>query len=31
LLGLLTPEENAVVVTLLGYPERSIGRLMTAH
>jgi magnesium transporter len=31
LLGLLTPEEHAVAVTLLGYPERSIGRLMTAH
>ena len=31
LLGLLTPEERAVAVTLLGYPERSIGRLMTPH
>ena len=31
LLGLLTPEEHAVAVTLLGYPEHSIGRLMTAH
>ena len=31
LLGLLTPEERTVAVTLLGYPERSIGRLMTAH
>ena len=29
LLSLLTPEERAVAVTLLGYPERSIGRLMT--
>ena len=29
LLTLLTPEERAVAVTLLGYPERSIGRLMT--
>lgn len=25
----LSPEERAVAVTLLGYPERSIGRLMT--
>ena len=31
LLGLLTPKERAVAVTLLGYPERSIGRLMTPH
>jgi magnesium transporter len=29
LLNLLTPEERAVAVTLLGYPEGSIGRLMT--
>ncbi|OFV93151.1 MAG: magnesium transporter [Acidobacteria bacterium RIFCSPLOWO2_12_FULL_65_11] len=29
LLALLTPEERAVAVTLLGYPEDSIGRLMT--
>ena len=31
LLTLLTPEERAVALTLLGYPERSIGRLMTPH
>ena len=31
LLALLTPEERAVAVTLLGYPEGSIGRLMTPH
>ena len=31
LLGLLTPKERSVAVTLLGYPERSIGRLMTPH
>jgi len=29
LLALLTPEERAVAVKLLGYPEGSIGRLMT--
>jgi magnesium transporter len=29
LLSLLTPEERAVALTLLGYPEGSIGRLMT--
>ena len=29
LLHLLTPEERAVAVTLLGYPEGSIGRLVT--
>jgi magnesium transporter len=29
LLTLLTPEERAVAATLLGYPEGSIGRLMT--
>jgi magnesium transporter len=31
LLSLLTPGERAVAVTLLGYPEGSIGRLMTPH
>ncbi|HEY7285655.1 MAG TPA: magnesium transporter [Vicinamibacterales bacterium] len=31
LLSLLTPEERAIAVTLLGYPERSIGRLMTPN
>jgi len=31
MLALLTPEERAVAVTLLGYPERSIGRLMTPN
>ena len=31
LLSLLTPEERALAVTLLGYPERSIGRLMTPN
>lgn len=29
LLALLTPEERAIASTLLGYPEGSIGRLMT--
>lgn len=29
LLGLLTPKERRVTTTLLGYPEDSIGRLMT--
>jgi magnesium transporter len=29
LLALLTPEERAVALSLLGYPEGSIGRLMT--
>jgi magnesium transporter len=29
LLTLLTPAERAVAVTLLGYPEHSVGRLMT--
>jgi magnesium transporter len=29
MLTLLTPEERTVAVTLLGYPEGSIGRLMT--
>ncbi len=31
LLTLLTPEERAVAVNLLGYPEGSIGRLMTPN
>jgi len=31
LLSLLTPAERSVAVTLLGYPEDSIGRLMTPH
>jgi len=31
LLTLLSPTERAVAVTLLGYPEGSIGRLMTPH
>jgi magnesium transporter len=29
MLALLTPEERSVAVSLLGYPEESIGRLMT--
>jgi magnesium transporter len=29
LLSLLTPEERAVAMTLLGYPEGTVGRLMT--
>jgi magnesium transporter len=29
MLSLLSPEERAIAVTLLGYPEGSIGRLMT--
>jgi magnesium transporter len=29
LVALLTPENRAVATTLLGYPERSVGRLMT--
>jgi magnesium transporter len=29
LLNLLTPDERAIAVSLLGYPEGSIGRLMT--
>ena len=29
LLALLTPQERAIAVTLLGYPEGSVGRLMT--
>lgn len=31
LLELLSPEERAVAVNLLGYPEDSVGRLMTPH
>jgi magnesium transporter len=31
LLALLTPKERAEAVQLLGYPEGSIGRLMTPH
>jgi magnesium transporter len=31
LLSLLTPAERSVALTLLGYPENSIGRLMTPH
>lgn len=31
LLGLLSPAERAVALTLLGYPEDSIGRLMTPN
>jgi magnesium transporter len=31
LLALLTPNERSVAVALLGYPERSVGRLMTPH
>ena len=31
MLELLTPEERAGAVKLLGYPESSIGRLMTPH
>src|SRR5262249_29700117 len=31
LLTLLTPEERSVASRLLGYPENSIGRLMTPH
>jgi magnesium transporter len=31
LLSLLTPEERAEAVTLLGYPPGTIGRLMTPH
>jgi len=31
LLALLTPEERTVAVALLGYPENSVGRLMTPH
>ena len=31
MLELLSPEERAVAVKLLGYPESSVGRLMTPH
>jgi magnesium transporter len=31
LLALLKPEERASAVKLLGYPEQSVGRLMTPH
>jgi magnesium transporter len=31
LLALLTPAERSVAVSLLGYPEKSVGRLMTPH
>jgi magnesium transporter len=31
MLELLSPEERAVAVKLLGYPENSVGRLMTPH
>ena len=31
LLALLTPAERSVALTLLGYPEKSVGRLMTPH
>jgi magnesium transporter len=31
LLALLTPDELSVALTLLGYPDGSIGRLMTPH
>jgi magnesium transporter len=31
LLSLLTPAERSVASTLLGYPERSVGRLMTPN
>ena len=31
MLALLTPEERAVALSLLGYPAGSIGRLMTPH
>jgi magnesium transporter len=31
LLALLTPQERAVALTLLGYPEKTVGRLMTPH
>jgi magnesium transporter len=31
LLALLTPAERSVALTLLGYPEQSVGRLMTPH
>ena len=31
LLALLTPAERSVALTLLGYPEESVGRLMTPN
>jgi magnesium transporter len=31
LLSLLTPAERSIALTLLGYPERSVGRLMTPN
>ena len=31
LLALLTPKQREVALTLLGYPEKSVGRLMTPH
>jgi magnesium transporter len=31
LLALLTPAERSVALSLLGYPEKSVGRLMTPH
>jgi len=31
LLSLLTPAERSVALTLLGYPEKSVGRLMTPN
>jgi magnesium transporter len=31
LLAMLTPQERSVALKLLGYPENSIGRLMTPH
>jgi magnesium transporter len=31
LLALLTPAQRSVALTLLGYPERTVGRLMTPH
>jgi len=31
LLSLLTPAERSVALSLLGYPEKSVGRLMTPH
>ena len=31
LLSLLTPAQRAVALTLLGYPDDSVGRLMTPH
>jgi magnesium transporter len=31
LLSLLTPAQRSVALTLLGYPEHSVGRLMTPH